>query len=186
MTGDPVSDAVAALCAPAARVSTSRRAEAPRAPGIYAWWSTEPNLLGIPGTPLGGSFLYYVGITKSARSLRSRLAKHATGKARSSTLRLTLAALGAVLTTPLSAGGSKVSLAPGAETELTPWIANHLEVSWFACDEPGPIEATIIGEMRPPLNIEHNKSHPMCATVGAARAAFRSRAMPVYKARLTS
>ncbi len=177
---DPASAGVAieALLDPASRVSPGRATEAPRAPGIYAWWSSEPQLLGVPGTPLAGSFLFYVGITKKKRDLRKRLSTHTTGSARSSTVRLSLASLGAVQTTPLDAGRGKVRLAADAEAELTVWIADHLHVSWFETDRPGDVEAAVIGALRPPLNLEHNASHPMYATVKAARATFRARAVP--------
>jgi hypothetical protein len=134
-------------------------------------------LLGIPGTPLAGSFLYYVGITKAKRDLRKRLSTHTTGTARSSTVRLTLASPGAVQTTPLDAGRGKVRLSADAETELTVWIAEHLQLTWFETDRPGDIEAAVIGALWPPLNLEHNASHPMYAKVKAARAEFRSRSV---------
>jgi hypothetical protein len=170
--------AIVALCAPTRRVTPDRVVEAPRAAGIYAWWSSEPELLGIPGTPLADSFLYYVGITKSKRDLRKRLSAHTTGKARSSTLRLTLTSLGAVEATPLDAGRGKVRLPADAEAALTGWIAAHLQVSWVATDDPGDIEAEVIAAMLPPLNLEHNSSHPKYGRVKAARAEFRARAIP--------
>lgn len=173
-----VGSAVDALCDPALRVEPARVIEAPRAPGIYTWWSSKPELLGIPGTPLAGSFLYYVGITKSERNLRKRLSTHTTGKARSSTLRLTLASLGAVHTTPLNAGRSKVRLEPDAEAALTEWIAGHLQVNWVETDRPGDMEAAVIGALSPPLNLEHNASHPMYSTVKKARADFRATSVP--------
>lgn len=173
-----VETAIEMLCSTANRVSPGRVVEAPRAPGIYAWWSSAPELLGIRGTPLAGAFLYYVGITKSKRDLRKRLTTHSTGKARSSTLRLTLASLGAVETTPLDAGRGKVRLPADAEAALTAWIAAHLQVSWVATDDPGDIEAEVIAAMLPPLNLEHNSSHPMSGSVKVARAEFRARAIP--------
>lgn len=176
-----VAGAVERLCDPARRVAPSRVVEAPKAPGLYAWWSTEPELLGIPGTPLADSFLYYVGTTKTKRDLRKRLVTHAAGKARSSTVRFTLAALGAVLTTPLDAGRGKVRLETDEEAELTTWIAEHFGVSWSESDNPGDIEASVIGALKPPLNLDHNSSHPMYATVKAARAAFRARAVPAAR-----
>jgi hypothetical protein len=118
-------------------------------------------------------YLYYLGITKKRADLRHRLSTHAHGTARRSTLRLVLAGLGAVEVVPEGSGRRKVKLPYTAERELTAWIGANLRVSWLEVPSPGDLEAALIAELRPPLNLEHNKAHPMYAHVKASRAAFR-------------
>lgn len=174
MGGDTVAEAVAALCAPDARVGTSRRAEAPRSPGIYAWWSRSPTLLGITGTQHGDSYLYYVGITAAQRGLKGRLRQHVQGPLKGSTLRRALVALGATGARPSRTTAGELALTKDEELALTEWIASTLETSWHATATPGVIEADVIAQLRPPLNIQQNRAHESWVTVSGARRAMAS------------
>jgi hypothetical protein len=53
----------------------------------------------------------------------------------------------------------------------------HLRVTWVAHPAPWDIETTVIADMRPPLNIDHNRDHPYCDTNRALRADFKRRAV---------
>lgn len=151
--------------------------EAPAAAGLYAWWSAQPELLGIGGTPYGDAFLYYVG--KAEDSLRSRLTTHVEKTTRKSTERFTWASLGFRefgWVPGLKRGGEtvrEVLIRDADEAALTEWMATHLTVSWSECPKPGKVEAQVIGLLKPPLNLDHNVGHPEYAKVKAARAEFR-------------
>lgn len=177
MTTGPAADVARTLCDSAQREAPSRVTEAPAAPGLYSWWSSEPELLGIRGTPQGRAYLYYVG--KAEDSLRSRLTTHAHRTTRSSTERFTWAALGfrEFGWIPGQKRGGKttreVLIRDVDEAALTAWIEVHLEVSWCEHPEPGAVEADVIGLLKPPLNLDENVGHPEYAKVKAARAEFR-------------
>jgi len=64
------------------------------------------------------------------------------------------------------------------EARLSTWMREHLRVSWAQHPEPHAVEAAVIAELAPPLNQEHNTSHPLYATIAAARAAYRASAGP--------
>lgn len=175
---DFVGAAVAALLDSGNHHAVDQVTLAPRGAGIYSWWSHHAELLGIPGTRHGASYLYYVGIASDRSGLRRRLTTHATRRVRSSTLRLTLAALGAVDCSPRLDGRGRVTLDRSSETELSAWIAQNLWPAWLELDDPHQVERDVIQTLAPPLNLDGNASHPSYAAVKAARSAFKARAIP--------
>jgi hypothetical protein len=64
------------------------------------------------------------------------------------------------------------------EERLSAWMREHLRVTWAEHPEPNDVEATVIKELGPPLNQDHNRAHPLFATIAAARAAYRASAGP--------
>lgn len=158
-------------------------ARAPSASGIYAWWSIDPDIGGVPGTMHADGYLYYVGIAnRTARSLRTRLHDHIRKTTRRSTERVTLAALlgpGRGWTTMSVAMGKThparyrtVLANPFHERALSQWMADHLRVSWVELPDPGDVEGGVISFLRPPLNLAKNTAHPSYPIVRAARSAF--------------
>lgn len=152
------------------------------AAGLYAWWRIDGALYAVPAVPhltVPGLALIYVGIgpatVTSNETLYSRLVgKHVEGNTGSSTLRLTLAAhLLDTLELKPRATTTKVVLSAADNLRLTDWMRAHLRVTWVAHSSPWDVEAEVIAEMRPPLNIDHNRSHPYCQTNRDLRDAFR-------------
>ena len=178
MTEVTASGVAKALRDRADRVRVDEVSRARRAPGLYCWWSLSPAVFGIPGTRHRGAYLYYVG--KAEKSLRSRLRTHATGTTRSSTERLTLAALAFEVfgwTPGVSSRDPRRRARLVDEVDelaLTEWIADNFSVSWVLHDEPALVESEVIRLLEPPLNLDHNGNHPEYARVKAARANFRS------------
>jgi hypothetical protein len=126
--------------------------------------------------------LIYVGIgpgsATSSATFRGRLVgNHVEGNIGSSTLRLTLAShlIGQLGLRPIRAE-KKVVLPPEDNERLTTWMREHLRVAWVGHPSPWAIESTVIHEMLPPLNIDHNRDHPYCQTNQALRKAFKQAA----------
>lgn len=159
---------------------------APKGPGVYAWWSKEAALGGVPGTPHGDVFLYYVG---KATLLRCRLRQHASAKTRCSTLRTTLAALWRpqfgwatvrVRTNPRAPQGPEkyrmVLASAQDEAALSELIARSLIVSWVEHADAGSVERGVIERLSPPLNLQNNDHHPSYSRVAELRRAFNASA----------
>lgn len=142
-------------------------------PGFYAWWL--PDASALPMVPLGAGGLLYIGIAprdaESAATIRSRiLGDHLGNAIGRSTLRRGLTAfLWEPMAWPPFMKGAKVALSPEHCAALTAWMEQHLRVSWCPVGEPWSYEATLIGETQPPLNSDHNHSHPFYPTLRAAR-----------------
>lgn len=153
---------------------------APLVPGLYAWWladlgalprvSTSPH----PSEPLG---LVYIGIAPKdagwAQTIRTRILEKHLGSALSgSTLRRALAAFlwQPRRWHPCVTRGGKLALPPQESAALTRWMERHLRVSWRADAEPWDSEPTLVTDMAPPLNSDHNRAHPFYPTLRAARA----------------
>lgn len=158
---------------------------APETPGVYAWWSREPAIGGVNGTPHGSSFLYYIG--KAGTSLRGRLGQHVSGTTRNSTLRTTFAALwqpeyhwatASVRTNPgesdRAAKFRTVLASPQDEGALSEQMAETLLVSWVVHPDPAEVEQSVINLLRPPLNLQHNQHHADYGQVQALRSAFNA------------
>jgi hypothetical protein len=64
------------------------------------------------------------------------------------------------------------------ETEelLSAWMSDNAFVTWVERPRPWSIEREVIGGLSLPLNINHNRSHPYCATLQALRQDARARA----------
>lgn len=152
---------------------------APAKPGFYAWWlANEKALPAVPTAPhptdraLG---LAYLGIApnaaSSAATIRSRMLGNHLGNALgSSTLRRGLAALlwQEQGWQPFMKG-KKPAFQPKDNAALTRWMEANLRVSWCHVEQPWKYEPTLIDEMRPPLNSDHNHGHPFYPTLRAAR-----------------
>jgi len=94
---------------------------------------------------------------QSNATLRSRIGQqHIRGNARSSTFRLTLSTILLV----------ELGLSPAADGRLTPesnrvvsdWIAAHLRIAivpFADRDRLGVVEAAVVGQLDPPLNLDH-------------------------------
>jgi hypothetical protein len=168
--------AIKVLCGAEAQVDAEGTPGAPDAAGVYAWWSSEPSLLGVAGTEHKSGYLYYVGIASHRSGLRRRLTTHANKRARQSTLRLTLAALGAIDARPALDKRGKLRLGEEDEAALSHWIATHLKVSWYEVTQPHDLEAAVIARLAPPLNLDFSGRHPAFSHVKSARRVLRDRA----------
>ncbi len=149
-------------------------------PGFYAWWLTDKLALPMaltsshPARPDVG--LLYIGIApngaSSSATIRSRILTNHLGNALgSSTLRRSLAALlwegndWHPYTTP----AKKPALPPDECVALTRWMTRNLLVSWCGVTKPWEYEPTLIAEMAPPLNSDHNHGHAFYPELSAAR-----------------
>ncbi len=103
--------------------------------------------------------------------------QHIGGNTGSSTLKLALAAL---LWDERGyrpqRRSKKVVLDPADKADLAEWQKQHLRLTWAARPTPwsGTLEAAVIAQMRPPLNWQHNQTHPFWPTLDAARTRFRT------------
>lgn len=181
IAGEAVDRLVAGLRATPQHSVEEARSEAPAEPGFYAWWA-EPICLppDMPRDlhPETGRALLYVGIAPasaaSAGNLARRLRIHTKGAIGSSTLRRGLTAL---LYEDFGWRPIWASTRPGLESRdlaaLSRWQSQNLAVQWCICDQPWMLEATVIGVMRPPMNLDHNRGHAFNETMSARRLAFR-------------
>lgn len=190
MTDSEVEVLVAAL-------SNSARAEAParfpvdvRAaanPGLYSWWGDDDGRavlasgLGVEALP---PLLYagQAGATKwpagkrSDATLRSRIGQHIRGNARSSTFRLTLSTILLVELCLTSAPGGR--LTPDSNSVVSEWIAAHLRVvivPFADRDRLGVVEAAVVGQLDPPLNLDHCASSAIRSRLTELRRALPRR-----------
>jgi hypothetical protein len=174
------------LLAVPASLSVAMRSETdgglPSSGGLYAWWASSGALPGVPSRPhptLQELDIIYVGIAPSREgstaTLRSRvIGNHMRGNMGSSTFRLTLAAL---LLEQLELRPVHPSDRPILTREdnamLSSWQREHLGLTWAVHPEPWRVEAEVIHELQPPLNLAQNASHPFHASLAAARARLR-------------
>lgn len=153
------------------------RAQAPSAPGLYAWWAPPtilPEMAGPAHPSTTDLRLLYVGL---ATKLRSRLASNHLRRSGSSTLRRTLAGLLLDEQGYRTRWTDRVLLVDEDETRLTEWMGAHLRVSW--CEHPTPreVEGDIIRALHPPLNVDH-ASGPGVDIVKTARRRYFDSAGP--------
>ena len=157
----------------------------PVEPGFYAWWLIDRSAL--PDIPLDDSppHLLYVGIAPSRASssatLRSRvLGNHVGGNLAASTFRRSLAALlwRREGWTPYVTAKRKLRFTTEDNAALTAWQFEHLLLTWAVTTEPWQIEAQVIADLKPPLNVDHNSAHVFCATIKQARADCLASAAP--------
>lgn len=144
----------------------------PTVPGIYGWHFDElPCELLFSGPRRPAPWLLYVGIAPAApgrqSTLRTRINRHASGRATVSTLRLTL---GCLLADKLDIALRKSTsgrLHFGAgEAALSAWMEAHAHVAWVPHPQPWTIEAGVVQRLDLPLNRAHNGHHPFYATLG--------------------
>lgn len=139
----------------------------PATPGVYAWWRQPSDLV-------------YIGIAParatSRATLRSRIRQHLHGNISASTLRRSLAAL---LVTehewlPRTTPSGRLWLGECGERALTYWMQRNLLVSWMEHEAPWDVEARVIAEMRPRLNLGENDRRD--ASLTDARGVLRAAA----------
>jgi hypothetical protein len=154
----------------------------PAASGMYAWFFREvpPGVAVHRCVTRNDATLLYVGIAPRAPStagkvssstLRSRIRQHYRGNASGSTLRLTLGCLlRERLGIRLCRTGAKdrLTFADG-EQKLSDWMAANASVCWVEHPRPWDIEERVITELRPPLNLAANRTHPFHASLTALR-----------------
>lgn len=181
-----------------AALSDSSRTEAPATfpldahaaanAGLYSWWGDEEARralaagLDVDGLP---PLLYagQAGATKwpsgkrSNATLGSRIGRqHIRGNARSSTFRLTLSTILLVELGLTPAPGGR--LTPESNRVVSEWIAEHLRaaIAPFADrDRLGVVEATVVGRLDPPLNLDHCKASAIRSRLTELRRALPRR-----------
>jgi hypothetical protein len=136
-------------------------------PGMYAWWGDETARSTLGGK-LGAALpaLLYVGQAgatkwpsgkKSSATLLSRIGQqHIRGNARSSTFRLTISVLLLEQLELVPATGGKLD--PASNAQVSEWIAGHLRVAIAPFDDRdmlGAVEAEVVTQIDPPLNLGH-------------------------------
>lgn len=154
--------------------------------GLYGWWFDQS----LPEVPRNGcrefegKQLLYIGIAPpkdrptrpgSATPVKKRLWRnHLHGSVRSSTLRLSLAAL---LREQLDLDfyrdvGNRVRMAKEHEEALTAWIEDHAAISVVHHDTPWQLEEALVRNGPPlPLNLSMSK-HPFKPTLSALRSSL--------------
>jgi hypothetical protein len=154
----------------------------PKVSGFYAWWQTPDALPGVPGTPhpTAPVELLYVGIgpgyPASKSNLRRRLASHHRAEIGRSTFRLDLTAFLWEARGWQCRWTDRVKLDRPGLDELAAWQRQHLSVQWVEVTAPWRLEPEVVQLMRPPLNRDHNETHPFYAAVGKAREVLRAAA----------
>ena len=158
-------------------------AEGLEGPGLFAFWVDEVGAADLSKgleLPLEAGRIYIgqAGATKwpsgrtNADTLGDRIARtHLTGKVRSSTVRLTLAAiLFAQLELVVQASAL---LQASAEQELSDWMRAHLLVAVHPHDDRDTLsglEQAVVQRLAPPLNIEgHLPATSLRQSVAALR-----------------
>ncbi|KPN63427.1 hypothetical protein SAMN04488527_11777 [Aliiroseovarius crassostreae] len=154
--------------------------------GVYGWWFDH----GLPLVPRDGCIerdgkhLLYIGIAPpkdrpvrrgAPTPVKSRLWRnHLRGTVRTSTLRLSLAAL---LEQELELAfwrdkRNRVRMDRHQEDKLSDWIAEHAAISVIQHDEPWTLEETLIRNGPPlPLNLSMS-GHPFKSTLSDLRRAL--------------
>lgn len=177
-----IDEVVDALLKPAVPLAEAVAAPAaggmPAAPGVYAWWSPPgslPDVVGPPHPTVRMLELVYVGIAPKGpggqRTMRDRLLKDHARRTRKSTLRRGVAALlwEREAWTPTTTADSRPTLDPPSEALLTAWMRENLALTWAVYDRPWDVEAAVIAQLSPPLNIENNVDHPLYGLVWRRR-----------------
>jgi hypothetical protein len=152
--------------------------------GIYGWYFKGLEDL----VPYGmhrlanGAVLLYIGTApsrkESSNNLRKRIRMHLTGNASGSTLRLSL---GSVLRSTLGIGLQETGRTHrltfrGGERLLNEWLDENAYVTWQTVAEPWALEPIVIRDLQPPLNLQHNETHPFSKALRVARASAREEA----------
>lgn len=161
----------------------ARPSPVPTTSGIYGWYFRAiPATVPTNKCVRSDAFtLLYVGIAPgfpgSKGNLRRRIRTHFRPRRRS-TLRRDLGCLlesSLALQIELQSDGTSFYY---GETELvlSEWMAANAFVAWAEHPEPWLVEKEIIQRTDLPLNINHNRRHPFCATLQALRKDARLRA----------
>jgi hypothetical protein len=147
--------------------------------GMYAWWDRKGALLSFylsDFPPVDEQLPLYVGIATT--SLAARGAGMHLSTTRMSTLRRNLCAL---LVDELELAAyiqlkprAKFTLAEPAESRLTSWIEEHLELTWAVHVQPAQVEAQVVGSLLPPFNDKWAHAGPYWRHMAAARTRLRT------------
>lgn len=166
------------------RAGVLTASQVPAGPGLYAWWHA-PGLLprirqraGGPTVSANGRYeLAYIGI---ATSLRQRLLRsHLGSSTGSSTLRRALGAwLGTDLGWVTEWRSERVQHDSASEAAITAWMSQNLFVTWTEHPRPRDVELIVIAALGPPLNSQHNQSHPNWTALDQARREWRQAGAP--------
>lgn len=155
----------------------------PAESGLYAWWAAPEVFPQLPGPthPANvGVRLLYVGL---ATNLRRRIVKNHLRRSGQSTLRRTLAGLLLDTERYRTRRTDRVVLVDEDEARLTAWMHTHLQLTWCQRPTPDAVEAAVIAQWAPPLNVAH-ASGPARALIEIARAAYSASASPEDPARI--
>jgi hypothetical protein len=144
-----------------------RDQEAAARPGMYAWWGDE-QARSMLGEEIGVGLppMLYVGQAgatswpsgrRSSATLKSRVgSQHIRGNARSSTFRLTISCLLLRRLRLRAIPGGKLDI--DSNTIVSEWIADHLRVALVPYEDRdtlGAVEAEVVAQLDPPLNLGH-------------------------------
>jgi hypothetical protein len=130
-----------------------------------------------------GCDILYVGIAPSGpgskSTIRSRVIRnHLRGNIAASTLRLTLASLlHAELQLAPRKATKKVVLRQVENAKLSAWQQSNLLITWHAVANPWELEAGVIAELRPTLNLDDNAEDSFFAELKKLRQVFRASAI---------
>lgn len=152
-------------------------------PGVYAWFVDQPGATAISsglGVVVATGLIYggQAGAGLSSATLRSRvLNNHIRGNVTASTFRLTLAAIlcGEL---GLTRGGGR-ALEGDGEQLLSRWMADHLSLAVAPVADRGRLailEAIVLAELDPPLNLQGMVPTPVRAAVARLRRQLTTRA----------
>ncbi|MFC9557605.1 GIY-YIG nuclease family protein [Rhodococcus sp. NPDC056960] len=133
----------------------------PVAPGLYACWAA-PDVFPQPTCPPRptdtGARLLYVGL---ATKLRRRITSNHLRRSRSSTLRRTPAGLLLDTESYRTRRTDRVLIVDEDEIRLIAWMHAQLRVSWCEHPTPAAVEATVIEQWAPPLNVAPPAARPV-------------------------
>ena len=113
----------------------------------------------------------------SPQNLRRRIVRNHLRRSGQSTLRRTLAGLLLDTEHYRTRRTDRVVLIDEDETRLTAWMHTYLQLSWCQHPTPDAVEAAVIAQWAPPLNVAH-ASGPARAAIEAARAAYSASTKP--------
>ncbi|OZD18383.1 hypothetical protein CH253_17975 [Rhodococcus sp. 06-156-3C] len=145
----------------------------PTASGLYAWWATPKVFPQLPGPthPANTAVrLLYVGL---ATNLRRRIVNNHLRRSGQSTLRRTLAGLLLDTEHYRTRRTDRVVLIAEDEKRLTEWMHTHLQLTWCQHPTPDTVEADVIAQWAPTLNIAH-AAGPARAAIEAAQASYNA------------
>lgn len=117
--------------------------------------------------------LLYVGL---AKNLRRRITSNHLRRSGSSTLRRTLAGLLLDTEGYQTRRTDRVVLVDEDEIRLTAWMHTHLRLTWCLHPTPADVEAAVIAQWAPPMNVAHTTAGPVLNVITAARAAYNTSA----------
>jgi hypothetical protein len=139
----------------------------PECPGIYLIFANPQMLANSPHQQLErrkllmleNKALVYIGM---ASNLRIRLGNHLNSDTRSSSFRMSVAALlRERLKVPIqSSRMGHICYLGEAEERLTNWIRKRTAVLLWPCETPGAVEKALIKHLPCPLNITDRRGHP--------------------------